>query len=1197
MKVEFVKLLVLTALAATVGCSRSSKKDYEAKERTLAISRLQAELQSSKSTTAWSLISQREFNVTVCLEDQARAERVGESKWRVEGAGLKKNLTSTVDGCLTWLEVVDFEPTVQPIYIPFERKIINLSGEYDAFSFDLRLNPWSGLIGSEPAFNDPRFPQEVKVAPKDQALIALAGLSPSQSSTGGLYVRSVRHTFKGFQNGLSLEFSPELKTLNMDGSVSIQAIDHGRITARAEVLYASEAGTELVPIHKTIEVQNLNFKEGRVFLENLDMSDMQPLIKHKGTYYLRLQLIALDAPSHLKSFEDLFVIGTYDSLGSSDSPLAPKEINRKVDRSKLTLAPSVAKPATTEKPNTKAGTSSQVPSPAEIAAQNQQTGMSFQLGAIGPAMDKITDENTLYRHVSLTLHVDVMGTNPNGGSMDGEEFEITPLDKTSAAPYKKTVQNGQLLWRDVIKHNYYERTDSLKRSIQFKHLRTGKTFVKTADLTPWVRFMVLFVDDDQRNNPTDVRVNTFKQDFVLKLESPCFTQDQRSFSVDPLKLDLKIKLPTTFRFNPTIRRYDEPIFGMNSFEGLRAGYYLLTMAVYNMDVDDPFNHPITVAQKIVHHFGGNLSGQFDLALSDLSFARLRNFAVVDLQILDPETLKLADGKAVDAMTAYTQGLPVTGAQIVPREKLGLRLPVHVFPFTPSVDNCQSVNAPQNFEAAQVKKLVEEIESKKIDLLAVARKWSENQKAKVITSAQKEEWENTGWRQAADRWGFTPYEVKSKADIPQFGFQHETSAEELETALECFYQVNEQNDDMPAKCQYRIGAPIWKFCQAMGIYWADTAEREKLANGMFRHLTPMFFNHCFNKNESRKFVRVRKYLHPYELKKTEKLELIGGYSSDVSVRSAALLGTDFGSETMHENAVNFAVKLFGAKAKMTGNGQDALKKMSEVASRAAGIRPEDALSGEIMQQFEAISYGIKKLNPKANLSAGVEGSYLQSSFRWAFNYQIPYVLGLLNMSSTLTIEETRLELDIERSRSCYSVEPDITPDEWEALLIDQPYETGYRPRLYICFPPKDGAQKIVERYYFVYNNPDQGVMLDNQAASNRWFLTFRGERDYHVFLQNLRAQYDLIYRGEERIPEPIMHAIDNMRVSSLLNRPVFPGVMSAPRPGDENFDRRDNLESDTTKFLRWISHTFNPWENYGGNNTNQNNPEDRVYNRD
>ena len=49
---------------------------------------------------------------------------------------------------------------------------------------------------------------------------------------------------------------------------------------------------------------------------------------------------------------------------------------------------------------------------------------------------------------------------------------------------------------------------------------------------------------------------------------------------------------------------------------------------------------------------------------------------------------------------------------------------------------------------------------------------------------------------------------------------------------------------------------------------------------------------------------------------------------------------------------------------------------------------------------------------------------------------------------------------------------------------------------------------------------QGVMNDNDRGRNRWMLSFRGQRDFGVFMTNLRPHIKSYYRDNNAAMDPI-----------------------------------------------------------------------------
>lgn len=121
------------------------------------------------------------------------------------------------------------------------------------------------------------------------------------------------------------------------------------------------------------------------------------------------------------------------------------------------------------------------------------------------------------------------------------------------------------------------------------------------------------------------------------------------------------------------------------------------------------------------------------------------------------------------------------------------------------------------------------------------------------------------------------------------------------------------------------------------------------------------------------------------------------------------------------------------------------------------------------------------------------------------------------------------------------------------------------------------------------------MLDTDRAKNRWMLTFRGQRDFGVFMLNLRPHIQSYYRDSNMAMDPINPMVDSIRESALMDKTAYPTAVAAPAPGPENYDSLTNLEGYTPKIFRWLSETFSPFEDNDAPVLNdQNAPDTRKY---
>ena len=910
----------------------------------------------------------------------------------------------------------------------------------------------------------------------------------------------------------------------MDGREVPLAVESGVIRMRVQLLYSEPGGGAPRALANEMVREGVRFSNGVVDIQGLSLSGLPDLDKTKGRYILRLGVEPVGGPPSLTGFQADIDLGDWNGLR------AGQQLG--------------------------ADTGPKVQPAVKITAVD---GSGFALGMIDGRTYGPVDENTILRRIQLSLHVPIQGSSFNE-SLEGEIFTISSVEPGRPLLYTAVVKQGLLTWQDSVVHNYYQvMNEPLKRAVVFTRVKTGKTIAKEIDLTPWVRYMIVIVDGAQHNQDVTPAAPPVKGAIdrrpQIRLEAPCMSQGDIRYAVDPASLSLRVNIQPFLQFTPRVRRYDEPFFGMNTFDaqGLRPGYYQLTLAVFNLDREN-WTDPVSITQKVVTVLGGNLSLQLKLQSRELSMLRLRNYVVAQIDFLDPNSLTpTADGG-------------VTGRVMDDRE-LGISKPAGIFPLVFSNGSCTSSPAAENLSNPHLRALADQIRDKKIDLLALASQSRMDDPTAAKTGAG----DPANWRAAAQEWGLEPIELGKPGDEAKLGYDSATDLDKVKEALECAYQIGEQDAKMPAKCQYGNFAPLGDLCRAIALKWTDmlvSAVEAGPHNGWERPgmLSVIFFRACYAGDVKTHLV-VRKYIQVGDLERADDVQVLRGSPAfDVGLKDQFFLGTDHGTEFMHEN-----------RNKLT----ESLRLPSVVAEKIFAASPDGALNGALRV---------------AGKVSGGAFTKTQESFRWLFNYQIPYQAAGLSSSTSLTMENLDIRLTLKRHRVCYSIEPSIDPALWEGLLVPFTYEQGPRALLYVCLPESQVKTDISERYFFVYNNAASGgAMVDSDRSANRWFLTFRGERDFGVFMRSLRPHIKNLYRGENKVMETVGTIVESARTSSLMDNISFPGVVAAPRPSPENYDSIYNLEGFMPKVVRWISETLNPFEDYGQPTAvDQNSPDTRVY---
>ena len=1077
-------LIVSLLLGCTGG---SGGKSSSSQARTLRVSEaLSGTLLGDESSTDWSLRDVRKINVRACLQDSVLVESVGRARWWVEGTGPRQEVTSDWEGCISWLETVDFEPTSAPRYITIQRRILSAKGDFEPLPIRFLINPWSGWIGDEPLLVDPNFE-----SPR---------LSAGTAIPGRIAMSLVAHGIKTTPSlTLDLRFSALIMTRAMDGSQVTREVESGRVRVRAQILYRASAGATARAVLPEVNLASVSFANGVVDLQSLPLAGLPALQRSQGRFLLRLQVEPLDAPRGLGGFYGDVDLGDWNGLHSGQG----------------------------------LGVSSANLSSAEVAGA-LPSEPEFVLGLVRGRTYGPVDENTLLRRVQLSLSVTVQGT-AFAESLEGDLFTATALESGSPTLYSLTVKEGKLSWQDVVVHNYYQvMTKPLQRNIVFTHAKTGRKVTKSLDLTPWVNFFIAAVDTDRLNvGATGLVVpvsGAMDRRPQVRLESPCMSQGDVRYAVDPATLALRVNMQPFFRFAPRVRRYDDPLFGNATFDapGLRPGYYQLTLAVFNLDRAE-WERPVAVAQKVVTVLGGNLSMQMKLQSRELSLLRLRNYVVAQVDFLDPSTLTpTADGG-------------MTG-RVMPSEELNLSQPVNVFPLVFSENSCATSPATESLSNPRVQALSRQIRDKKLDLLSLARQARRDQSTTEPFGVR----DPGNWRAAAQSWGMEPLELAQAADAQKLGYARATDLKTVIEGLECAYMIGEASAKMPAKCSYENYEPLSVLCNAIAVKWADLLTQAVAAGPSVRGQRPsamarLFYRACY-KRDPKSRLQVRKYMQIGELAGAEDVQVLRGSPAfDINLKDSFMLGTDDSSSVMNER-----------RTSLTGT------------VRVFAAVPEGGPS-----VISAVGRGTAKPLVKE-----------QASFKMVFSADGTNQTAGLTSSTSLTMETMDVRLQVRRHRVCYTVEPVVDVDLWASLRLRMTYAEAPKPRLYVCFSESREALDISERYFVVYNNVESNAALvDSARAANRWLLNFRGERDFAVFALNLRAHIKNIYRGQSEVIGSVATVIDSARKEALMDQTMFPGVVQAPAPGRENYDSISNLEGFLPKVVRWLSETFNPFETY------------------
>ncbi|MBX7232275.1 MAG: hypothetical protein K1X29_09345 [Bdellovibrionales bacterium] len=1181
------------------------------KSKSVEVRMLTGAILDGESTNKWSLFNKTRISFLVCLQFDDLKQPVGVAEWEVKGGNNGSvSIFSEENGCLTWQESFDVDPVSQPGYIAIERVIYGKKKEFNPVSVKALVNPWSGLVGSEPAVVNPLLsPLVPRMAFQD---------SVENLKKGELFFKEVRYEFFSTPMRLNLSLFPQLKTTAMDGKETYIEIKSGVVNLKIQIFYQSNKEKSAVPVSKIIALENLKFEGGLLVLQNLQPDWNGGLSKNAGQYFIQLSGEPVGSAVGMQPFSHTFSVGPYQRLAGGVTPYQPDLAivmgmeGGKEARSGDTIVGNVR---------------------SDVGPMAGSAHLVFSLGKIrgqpgSVNMDQAAGEDPLQRTKLIQFSLPVQPETLSKESLEGRLFTVSSLSDAKNN-FSVRVVGGYLIWTDIIKYSYVKRFQPLNFEISVTHVETGKSIKKGFKVTPGENSYFV-IDDKIGTNFYGSLVKGTKP--FLYLSTTCFENGERTFSIDPGSLALsQVKLYKTFEFTPKVEFLTVFSPDLKS-EDLIAGAYQITMAFYSREyfLDgniSTLQKPLAVTRKVIDHIGSTSKAEFEVKFLPI-YANMMGFAVIQMDFFDRKKNR-----------------------VIPKEELGMGPSAQVFEVDINGQGCSVVPArinTKNFLGSSVAKNM--IEDPNFNLISIADQWGEEEeglKQKLIEKNKNQDPRmSSDWNNYAIDMGLTPVELNNQTDLTKYGFTKDTTLSEVEEALDCAYKVNYQKFGNGAKCMYdfKNGNPQFLLYKAITKHWGEelTKQSDKEWNKRIKNDPRMITERIksLRMSPGTKFIkrqkdllrdlmsdfysdpskvgwvfRVQKFVYPYQLTKLENLSGFGERTTR-TIQLKSVVQSIFGYEKLDDIGGVVGTTLSFKKPILSTNGQT-----NGALVEGAGV---DAAGGT-MGGSGGGAVGItphKKFG--SDLYSKLDFSKKGGTFRWEAFYETMDTTAAYDQSVDFQMEDIHLNVEFASYRTCYSVEASLNvaafnedqkgSSRWKNLNFSLDYNEAYKPKFFFCLPVKNETKTLQETYYFLTNlPPEHSLLLNNKSIINRFFLILRGKNQYDYFIKNLGNQTEKIYRNiwdpEMRITEPVAATFLKIKAQSfLMNQEVYPGLMMDELPTNDSYDTIENLDSWWTgakrKFRNAVDYYFNPLYAFGNGSYKtpakrdifyQNGSECRVYN--
>ncbi len=651
----FFALIAIMLSVFLIACEEPQKKDgiddpYDASDDGATASFYVQEVTGSSTvlttTRGLKLPQSRIYNFKACFRDKVTQNLIKGHTFRiVEEGKMEQDKQSDENGCVDWSEPLGYNFLADSRYVVLERTFTAVGVHDGTRTVRLAVNPWSKT-------HDSGIPEVVDLRHDNIASDQMAdGVQEVQRSLFGasadgeisnrfLWVDKISSVHTQTEVGadgtilnLDLAFSPQLLVRNVTGQTQTINLSDGQfIVTPYIVAVTSENGNEVRTLLSNRD--NVSRARGEVVNGRVRVS-LQTLIYYESTFgqvELALHIQPVNGPSHLRSYEGVFLLGDYRRIGSGGTgEVRPYTYGAGSD---FTLRDYVenARVLSAYMPD------GQIP-PNFIRANNFEfSNLNIRFLRIAPG------ETSTQRTVEFRIETCVR--NPlNGMRVLGERFVVS-RGGTNSTVEVRTNSEGCINWTDRKAHFYYQQEKLQRQVITISH-RSGFRKELTMILNPW-DFGWTFGFDSRavENSYIDAVNRNEKERSRLFIPGFYYTTLRFRYEVDEF-LTLKVKKLLLFEMRPRVLRYNSITRGRNATEPLRDGVYLARFALQKDYFVSPNRNEqgerdtaeyLSVVEKLVRVQDGRIITTVEFGLRDLRLMRMRVQLLVELSTIDETRL-------------------------------------------------------------------------------------------------------------------------------------------------------------------------------------------------------------------------------------------------------------------------------------------------------------------------------------------------------------------------------------------------------------------------------------------------------------------------------------------------------------------------------------------------------------------------------
>lgn len=650
-------LLIASAIAMSA-CVKPQNHDSNIDDTaSFYVDEVRPAMDTAETANGFTIPLSRLYTFTACVKDRRTDESLPGAPFVISGGERDVEIHTDKNGCAVWSEKVAFDYLANEKYLPIERSITAKGSQVGSRKMKLAINPWALSKSARVAYDLDHHPDlpKAQVASEEQARASLkaelAGSTPRK-----LFIATLPYKNSAIQTGdgsvirsLKVYLDPSITLTDIDGNqVQVPVgVQSGRLTVTAALVESTTSGgqeTKTV-VSKTPAVA--------VAVENGKTSADLKLQVKQGTlgsrYFLAIKVAAVGGPKGLADFNGLFTLGDLKALteeGSSAADLKASNADSSFDFDQVVSgaatfqAHSTADSLKTPQPTAKGGEGQ--------AITNNGNGnqvKTFSISMIEPVYSGKLDDAANRRVVKYKMKACVNDLSNGGRPAAGVKFKVQLANRqwTEITASTMNGQEGCLLWEDRLTHNYYEPEHWFVIPVTIKHA-SGYSETRQYAIDPWQFFKFAADPIAQREWIEESNAQASKLTSVMVADGvELNTQGQARYEVDEF-MNLTFVKRMSLRIPMRVWRRSDMVNGINTFEPLRAGRYLLKAAYVSPVANVTERSSRLVISKmaglnrIVDVRGGAVYADIEMPVSDLRLLATRSYLVFEVYLLDEAKL-------------------------------------------------------------------------------------------------------------------------------------------------------------------------------------------------------------------------------------------------------------------------------------------------------------------------------------------------------------------------------------------------------------------------------------------------------------------------------------------------------------------------------------------------------------------------------